>query len=396
MGKVKGRYIWVEWWYSSCLPARPRPSTTCTTQMRSRQSASSVFALVLTWIVYWARYRPIPRDCEEGEIVVAKSHCILVNEDQSRFSGMGRLRLGIVLAGLVVAAVTFIPSVAGAASVTFGVPGLQLCGSTPSRCDLGPIREHFIDYGNVCSDDDCFFVSAADWEKVAAGVTPSLTTLNVDYKADGQTFAGGLSAPDLWAYWKSSGIDGVYLSSETTISKSEASVENAVKAHRAVIAQDVITSSSFLGPTKVRAGTAIMIAVGYTPKGPLVVYQAKTIQMTWAQWNTQIRSVWELVVSKTAPQGTTTTTPPPTSTPNPTATLALSSDSLTSAGGTCDPHVLIGERDVLHADLITGDMDDREPRRSPAMGPMWTPLRHRLPRRNGHSRSPRAIPRANR
>jgi hypothetical protein len=229
---------------------------------------------------------------------------------------------------------TFIPSVASAATTTLGVPGLQLCGSTThSQCDLGPIREHFIDYGNVCSDDDCFFVSAADWEKVAAGVTPTLTTLNVDYKAAGQTFAGGLSASDLWSYWKSSGIDGVYLSSETAISKGEASVENAVKAYRAVIAQDVTTNSSFLGLTKVKAGTAIMIADGYTPRGPLVLYQAKTIQMTWAQWDAQIRSVWEVVASKTIPQGTTTTTTPPTS-PAPTVTLALSSNSLTSAGGT--------------------------------------------------------------
>jgi hypothetical protein len=247
---------------------------------------------------------------------------------------MRRLRLGVLLTGLVVAAVTFIPSVAGAASITFGVPGLELCGSLPQyQCDLGPVREHFPDYGNVCSYDDCYFVSAADWEKVAAGVTPTLTTLDLDYKAEGQTFAGGLSAPDLWAYWKTSGIDGFYLSSETTISKNSSAVENAVKAHRALIVQAVATNSSLLGTTKVRAGTAIMIADGYTPKGPLVVYQAKTIQMTWAQWNAQVRSVWEVVVSATAPQGTTTTTPP-TSTTNPTATFSLSPNSVTSAGGT--------------------------------------------------------------
>lgn len=50
---------------------------------------------------------------------------------------MRRLRLGVLLAGLVVAAVTFIPSVAGAASITFGVPGLELCGSLPQyQCDF--------------------------------------------------------------------------------------------------------------------------------------------------------------------------------------------------------------------------------------------------------------------
>ena len=248
---------------------------------------------------------------------------------------MVRLRFGLVLAGSVVAAVSVIPSVAGAASVTFGVPGLELCGSLPQyQCDLGPVREHFPDYGNVCSDDDCYFVSAADWEKVAAGVTPTLTALDLDYKAAGQTFSGGLSAPELWAYWKTSGIDGFYLSSEAPVSKNSSAVENAVKAHRALIVQDVATNSSFMGTTKVRAGTAIMIVDGYTPKGPLVVYQAKTIQMTWAQWNVQVRSAWEVVVSATPPQGTTTTTPPPTSTETPIATFSLSSSYETSSGGT--------------------------------------------------------------
>jgi hypothetical protein len=248
---------------------------------------------------------------------------------------MGRLRLGIVLAGLVVAAVTFIPSVASAAAVTDGVTGLQLCSAaTHNQCDLLLAHEHFIDYANVCSYDDCFFVSAADWEKVAAGVTPTLTTLDVDYKAAGQTFGGGVSAPDLWTYWKTSGIDGVYLESETAINKSEASVENAVKAKRALIVDDD-SRASMIGSEKADIGIAIMLVDGYTPKGPLVVFQAKTLQMTWAQWNAQVRNVWEVAVSKTPPQGTTTTTPPPptTTTSSPTATLSLSPNSLTSAGG---------------------------------------------------------------
>jgi hypothetical protein len=252
--------------------------------------------------------------------------------DQSRFDLMGRLRLGVVLSGLVVAAVTFIPSVAGAASAPDGVPGLELCGSLPqSRCYLGPILARFPDYGNVCSEDDCFFVSAADWEKVAAGVTPTLSLLGREYKDAGQTFDGGLSAPDLWAYWKTSGIDDFYLSSETAMSKNSSTIENAVKAHRALIVQGSTSGSSMIGLSKYNAGTEIMIVDGYTSKGPLVVYQAKTIQMTWAQWNAQVRAVWEISVSSTPPTGVTT--PPPTSTPNPTATLALSSDSLTSAGG---------------------------------------------------------------
>jgi hypothetical protein len=242
---------------------------------------------------------------------------------------MGSLRLGVVLVGLVVAAVTFLPSVAGAAAITDGVPGLQLCtSSTAAQCDLGPIREHFNDYGDVCSYDDCFFASAADWEQVAAGVTPTITTLDLAYKAAGQTFGGGVSAPDLWTYWKASGIDGVYLESETVINKSEASVENGVKARRALIVND--PHALMIGSEQPDIRLAIMIVDGYTPKGPLVVFQDKTLQMTWSQWNAQVQTVWEVAVSKTPPTGTP---PPPTSTTSPTATLSLSPSNLTSAGG---------------------------------------------------------------
>lgn len=243
------------------------------------------------------------------------------------------VRVGFVLAGLFITAVGFIPTAAGASTIKFGVSGLELCGSLPQyQCDLGPIREHFIDYANVCSDDDCYFVSAADWEKVAAGVTPTLATLDGEYKAAGQSFSGGLSAPDLWTYWKTSGIDGFYLRSETSIGKNSSAVENAVKAHRALIVEDMTTRPSFIGTTSFKAGAAIMIVDGYTPKGPLVVFQAKTMQMTWAQWDTQVRLVWALSVAKTPPQGTAPQ-PPTETTSSPTATLSLSSNNLTSAGG---------------------------------------------------------------
>lgn len=244
---------------------------------------------------------------------------------------MGRLKLALVLAGLVVGSVAFIPSDAGAAAVTFGVSGLELCGSLPlNQCDLGPVREHFTNYSNVCSFDDCFFVSAADWEQVAAGVIPSPTTLDLDYEAARQTFDGGASAPDLWTYWKASGIDGVYLEGETEINKSEANVENAVKARRALIVDD--PHASMIGSEKPNIRLVIMIVDGYNPKGPLVVFQGKTLQMTWPQWNAQVREVWELSVSKTPPQGVTTA--PPTTASSPTATLSLSSAFEPSSGGT--------------------------------------------------------------
>ncbi len=99
---------------------------------------------------------------------------------------MGRLRLAIVMAGLVVGAVAFIPSVARAAVVHDGVPGLELCGSLPrSQCYIGPVHDHFTNYDNVCSDDNCYFVSAADFERIADGVIPSPSMLETDFTAVG-------------------------------------------------------------------------------------------------------------------------------------------------------------------------------------------------------------------
>ena len=241
---------------------------------------------------------------------------------------MRRLRLAVVLAVFLVAASALLPKVASAATDD-GVPGLELCGSLPqSRCDLGPILDHFPDYRSVCFNDDCSFISAADWDEVGAGVTPSPATVESEYKAAGLIFVSGISMNALWPYWESSGIDSVYLASYTSVSKDESSIESTVLTKRAVIVDDFSALSSFIGLSKFGAGTKIMIVDGYTPKGPLVVYQGVTIQMTWAQWNAQVRSVWQVAASKNPPVST-----PPTSSSAPTATLSLSSNTITSAGG---------------------------------------------------------------
>lgn len=231
---------------------------------------------------------------------------------------------------LALAASMLIPSAAAAAAPP--VPGLETCGSLP-HCHYGPIYDHFPDYKSVCSDDDCFFVSAANWEQVATGITPSPSDLESSYTAAGQTFNGGLSPQDLWAFWKTSGIDGVYLTSAIPVSKSEPIVESQVLSHRALIVELISSRSSFLGLTNYSAGTDFMIVDGYTPRGPLVVYQGATIQMTWSQWNADVRSLW-LVSASTTPQ--TISTQPTSSTTEPTANLTLSTTNLTAQGGTVD------------------------------------------------------------
>lgn len=245
-----------------------------------------------------------------------------------RFTHMRRLYIAIVSMGITLATVFVLSSTAGA---TVEVPGLDLC-HTGLGCHPGPVGETYLNYRSVCSVEDCNFVSAADWEQIGVGVTPTRSMLKVDYSQDGQTFGGGLSMPELWSYWEAFGIDGVYLSSESLISRNKSAVESTVLAHRAVIAESITHDGSYIGTDKYKAGTEVMVVDGYTPKGPIAVYQGRTIQMTWAQWNSQIRSVWEILVSRRPPVTAPTTTPLPTSTSLPTATLSLSPAAVPSTG----------------------------------------------------------------
>ena len=152
---------------------------------------------------------------------------------------------------------------------------------------------------------------------------PSESLLIADYHAAGETFGGGLSMPDLWKYWTTSGIDGLYLTGTARVNRGRSSVEAAILAHQALVVEDVTTKTAYIGTTSYQSGTAIMVADGFTPKGPLVVFQGHTIQMTWAQWNAQIRAVWQISVSTTAPSPSA-----------PTATLLLSSSNVLASGAT--------------------------------------------------------------
>lgn len=216
---------------------------------------------------------------------------------------------------------------ASPAGASARVPGLYHC--TQSRtCHYGPINASFPNYRIVCSNADCSFVSAANWEQVVIGVTPSPATVASAYTNAGETNASGLSMTDLWSYWTTEGLNGVYLTNAAQLSRAKASIESAVLADHALFVKDYTARAADIGQTRYGAGTAIMLIDGFTPKGPLVVYQDHTIQMTWAQWNAQVTTVWSV---------TTSTTPPltqPSGPAAPSATLTLSSSSVPSTGAT--------------------------------------------------------------
>ena len=225
----------------------------------------------------------------------------------------------VILAASVTLGVNLLLTTAANASVR--VPGLDHCVQN-STCHYGPVTASFPDYSTICSQDNCNFVSAANWEQVVAGVTPSKALLKTDYSAAGETFNGGLSVGDLFTYWRTLGIDGVYLNSWATQSRSRARTQSSVLADRALLVESMSSRSAYIGTTKFGAGEAFMIVDGFTPKGPLVVFASRTYQMTWAQWSAQVKLVWTLKVSVT-PRSTILT-----------AALKLNQSSIPSTGAT--------------------------------------------------------------
>lgn len=193
------------------------------------------------------------------------------------------------------------------------IPGFQSCAPGPN-CDIEAANFHFNNYASVCSLQDCNFVAAANWEELVLALSPSIATIKSEYQADGQTFGGGLSMGQMFNFWKAQGINGVLMTSDQSYFTDKINVENGVLDYGALIVRVVTTKNAYIGTSRYGAGTAIMVVDGFTPKGPLVVYQAKEIQMTWSQWKSQVKDMWGVTTSAAPGTTPTTTTTNPTNT----------------------------------------------------------------------------------
>ena len=181
-----------------------------------------------------------------------------------------------------------------------------------------------MNYSSVCNYSDCNFVAAADWERIADSTQPPASLIKAEYAAAHQTFHGGLHMPDLWSYWKQPGVDGVYATKVTVWSHSQGAVQNGVLDLGALIVELEVSKKLAVSDRFSVYGTVVASVDGFDPKGPLVVFETKTTQLTWAQWNSSAPEVWKITVSNNSPTPpsttTTTTVPPVTTTTLPVAT----------------------------------------------------------------------------
>lgn len=189
---------------------------------------------------------------------------------------------------------TVTPASASAVRTTGHCVGVQ-------ACDVVNSGRHFTNYSSVCSWQDCNFVSAADWERIVARVTPSPALLRYDYSNSNQTYGEGLDMSKLWSYWHANGIDGIVAEKVTPYSTGQVSTERAVSRLGALIVAVVVPRDELLGSLRLSPGEAIMVVDGYTPRGPLVVFESATYQMTWATWQSQAHTMWGITVRTVAP-----------------------------------------------------------------------------------------------
>lgn len=232
---------------------------------------------------------------------------------------MRRLAIWITALPVIVAVAFVMPVAAGAASA---VPGLASCSPGPG-CHYGPLHNSYPNYANVCAHQDCAFVAAANLIQITTGVTTSVASLKADYVQAGEKPGDRLSVTALWGYWTRSSIDGVYARSENIDATDQRDLEREVRGDGGLIVKVGLVSGSYVGTTRLRPGVAIMVVDGFTPKGPLVVYQSRTIQMTWAQWRDEVAGLWHATTSWS-----------PVSPPAPTATLTLSAATVPDSGAT--------------------------------------------------------------
>jgi len=72
----------------------------------------------------------------------------------------------------------------------------------------------------------------------------------------------------------------------------KASVEQGVRTQTALMADFQFTGSQGFGPFVPGSGGHMAVIDGFTPLGPLVVTWGATYQLSWEQWNAEIRSLW--------------------------------------------------------------------------------------------------------
>jgi hypothetical protein len=173
------------------------------------------------------------------------------------------------------------------------VAGLSECTAGP-HCFYGPIYATYNNYGNIAPANlgDCSFAAAADWEQIVLHRTPDPSVIGYEFAQAGGSAADGLTLTAFFNYWQQQGIAGVVATGLHSYFTDQTDVENGVRNYGALIAVFQLVAGDGFAQYTVGAGNHVAVVDGFTPEGPLVVSWGQTLQMTWAQWNGEVSTMW--------------------------------------------------------------------------------------------------------
>lgn len=178
-----------------------------------------------------------------------------------------------------------------------GVP--LLCKKTLLQCNTGPSTKVFPTYGNTAplGAGNCTFAAVANWEQIVLGIRADPAVLKVEFEAAGGNNNLGLTTDQVFNYWKTFGIAGVYAESWKSVPVDPLSLMNSIDNSEigVVIASINLTKNqNFAGTSNPNSSYHWVVVDGYTPQGPLVVSWGQTLQMTWQQWNLESVTTWQI------------------------------------------------------------------------------------------------------
>jgi hypothetical protein len=185
--------------------------------------------------------------------------------------------------------------VASAVPAAPAVVNLDACEPGP-ECDYGFAYEQFKTWGNAAGEalGDCTFAAAANWEQVIMRRIPYEADLGYEFAQAGGTANGGLSMTKLFSYWQKYGIAGMKLTAFERFATDKTNVVNAVRTYKALIVSLAFGEGYGFGQYTMNGGNHATLVIGFTPDGPLVASWGETLQMTWAQWEAEVRGLWAL------------------------------------------------------------------------------------------------------
>jgi hypothetical protein len=173
------------------------------------------------------------------------------------------------------------------------------CVKSQMYCNPGSPGLIFPSYGNIAPTGvgNCTFAAVANWEQIALGIHADLSLINAQFKSAGGSAALGLTDQQVFNYWSTFGIAGVFLKEATPVPIDPQSLMHSIddRGVRAVIASlSLSKNQNFAGTSNPTASYHWVVVDGYTPQGPLVVTWGKRLQMSWQQWNLEAVSMWSL------------------------------------------------------------------------------------------------------